>query len=82
MRLLKNKKYKVFWFDIHTQNDWKSREDVLKWAKTLKPIENTWTYIGSIPGWYLFTSGIAGDGEMFDCTAVPKIMIKKASPIR
>ena len=82
MRLLKNRKYKLVWQDINHQNEWKDREDVLKWARALKPIENTWTYIGSIKGWHLFTSGVAGDGELFDAVAIPKKVLIKATPLK
>ena len=75
MRLIKGKKYRVFWHDIHSSAQWMSVEDVYKWIDKdddTAMIENLWTYVGSHGAFRIFCSGKAGDGQLFGTHIIPK----------
>lgn len=82
MRLLKGKVYKVDWWDITTDNQWRKLDDILKEADKLKPTQNTWTYICTRGNWYVFSSGINPDGEYYDYHLLPKTVIKKVKLLK
>jgi hypothetical protein len=82
MRLQKGHKYLVSWFDITTNNDWMTLEDILIEVDQLTPTKNTWTFLKSHKGWLIFSSGQNSDSQHFDYIAIPKTVITKIKELK
>jgi uncharacterized protein YacL (UPF0231 family) len=82
MKLQKGHKYLVSWFDITTDNTWRTIANVFAEIDKLKPSQNTWTYLGKHENYYVFTSGMNSDGEQYDYHAIPKTVITKIKELK
>jgi hypothetical protein len=83
MKLTPNSIYQYYWVDIHHDNEWIEKDEVdKKIDEANRPIANVGYFIKEKDDLFVFSSGLASDGDYFDIVVIPRSVIRKVVLIR